>query len=596
MKIGYLIIGRLKSTRLPKKILIEIKGKPVISHLIDRLKLAKTIDEIIICTSTLEQDQPLAEIAKANEVECFFGDPDDVLVRMLDAANHYNLDYILTITADSIFVDPYYADKIVETFLKTDSDLIRQFDLPHGVFSYGIKLEALRKVVEIKDSSDTEVWGRYFTDTGLFQTLDFNVINSFHKRPGMRMTLDYQEDLKFFEAIFDALYKDGKIFSLDDILNFLDKNPKISDINKNCGEKFLKKFKNHSEIKLKKKYKVKKALIVGCGSIGKRHIRNLKKLGFKKILAFRTRKGYQQDLQSDFGVIEFDDWNDVLNENPDIAIISNPTSLHLETALKLIPIVKGILIEKPLSDSLKDSEKLIKKIKEFKTVLFMGHNLMFHPIIENIKNFINSNDVGKIINIQCQVGQWLPDWHPYEDYKKPYFANKKLGGGVALTLVHEIHLAIELAGKPFEVFGMKSNSNLLDVDKNIDVISDIMVRHKSGCVSQIHLDFIQKPSHRSGLITFEKSWISYDFNDPKVVAQTPNSKLPFEIWCDKNYNSNDMYLKQLRCFIDYVEEGRIKHSFDIDGGIQSLWVIESYFNSINQKKIIRKDNNLRFEF
>ena len=245
MKIGYLLIGRLKSTRLPNKLLLDIKGKPVISHLLDRLKLTKKVDEIIICTSSVEQDKPLAKIAKDNNVKCFFGDPDDVLLRMFDAANKYNLDYILTITADSPFVDPSYADAIVDTYQKTGADLVRQFDLPHGVFSYGIKVEALKKVIELKDTSDTEVWGRYFTDTGIFNVVDFEVTNSFHKRPGMRMTLDYPEDLKFFEVIFDALYKEDHIFSLDEILSFLDANPDVVNINKLCEQKFLKKFNYH---------------------------------------------------------------------------------------------------------------------------------------------------------------------------------------------------------------------------------------------------------------------------------------------------------------------------------------------------------------
>ena len=596
MKIGYLIIGRLKSTRLPNKLLIKIKGKPIISHLIERLKLAKKVDEIIICTSSAEQDKPLAKIAKDNNVKCFFGDPDDVLLRMYDASKKYNLDYILTITADSPFVDPSYADSIVDTYQKTGADLIRQFDLPHGVFSYGIKVKALKKVIEIKDTSDTEVWGRYFTDTGIFNVVDFEVTNNFHKRPGMRMTLDYPEDLKFFEVIFEALYKESHVFSLDEILSFLDANPDVVNINKLCEQKFLKKFKNHSEIKLKKKQNVLKAVVIGCGSIGLRHIKNLKSIGIKSIYALRTKKGFHQDLPDDLGVIELNDWSDIVKEKPDIAIVSNPTSLHLETAMKLIPFVKGVLMEKPLSNSLKGVDGLIKLINKNNTVLFMGHNLMFHPIISNIKEFINSNNVGNIINIQCQVGHWLPDWHPYENYKKSYFAKKKLGGGVALTLIHEIHLAIELAGKPLEVCGMKSSSSLLDVDKDIDVISNIMIKHDSGCVSQIHLDYIQKPFHRSGLITFEQSWISYDFNELKVVAQLPNNKLPSIIWSDKNYDNNEMYIKQLKCFIKYVEEGRVKHSCDIIGGVESLWVVDSYLKSDLQKKNIKNTKNYQFEF
>lgn len=596
MRVGYLLIGRLKSKRLPNKLLLDVKGKPIISHLLDRLKLCKKVDEIIICTSTNDQDKPLDKIAKENKVICFNGDPDDVLLRMNDAAKKHKLDYILTITADSPFVDPIYADSIVDMFKKTGADLIRQFDLPHGVFSYGINVEALRKVIDIKASSDTEVWGRYFTDTGLFNVLDFEVTNSFHKRPGMRMTLDYPEDWVFFKTIFEALYKDKQIFSLDEILTFLDSNPDVVNINKNCGDRFLKKFKTHSEIKLKKKHHVIKALVIGCGSIGQRHIKNLKNIGIKSIYALRTRKGFYQDLPYDLGVIELNNWNEVAKEEPDIAIVSNPTSFHLETALKLSPFVKGILMEKPLSNSLAGVDELIKLIKKNDNIFFMGHNLMFHPIILNIKEFINSNELGRMINIQSQVGHWLPDWHPYENYKESYFAKKELGGGVALTLIHEIHMAIELAGRPLEVCGMRSESSLLDVNKDIDVISDVMIKHNSGCVSQIHMDYIQKPFHRSGLITFEQGWISYDFNEQKVVAQTPNNKLPFVIWSDKNYDANEMYIKQLKCFIDYVEEGRIKHNYDINGGLESLWVVESYFNSENQKKIIKNKKNYQFEF
>ncbi|MBT6230687.1 MAG: NTP transferase domain-containing protein, partial [Candidatus Scalindua sp.] len=185
MKVGYLVTGRLKSTRLPRKLLLEIKGKPIISHMIDRLKLANKVDEIIICTSINKQDKPLGGIAKENNIQCYFGDPDDVLVRLLGAADEFELDYILNITADCPFVDPDYADRIVEKYIETGADLIRQFDLPHGTFSYGIKVEALRKVVELKDSTDTEVWGRYFTDTGLFNVLDLDVKNKHHERPGL---------------------------------------------------------------------------------------------------------------------------------------------------------------------------------------------------------------------------------------------------------------------------------------------------------------------------------------------------------------------------------------------------------------------------
>ena len=597
MNIGFLLIGRLKSKRLPKKLLIEIKDKPIISHLLDRLKLITKVNEIIICTSNLDQDRPLAKIAEENNVKCFFGDPEDVLVRMLEAAEKHKLDYILTIGADCPFVDPYYADAIVETYLKTNADLIRQFDLPHGVFSYGIKTDALRQVVAIKDSSDTETWGKYFTDTGIFKIVDFDVKNKLHKRPDLRITLDYPEDLEFFKHIFDKLYKEGEIFSLDEIIKLINSDPEIVKINENLKTKFIQNWKKSSDIKLKKINNVSRAVIIGCGSIGQRHIKNLKEIGINEIIAFRSKKGFHKDLPKELGVTEVSSWNSVIEQKPDVAIVSNPTSLHIEYAQKLTPFVKGIFIEKPLSNSLDGIDDLINLLRKNNTVSFMGYNLMFHPMISSINDFIDSNDIGKIINIQCQVGQWLPDWHPYEDYTKSYVSKKNLGGGAALTLIHEIHLAMVLGGKPLEVCGMKSKSSLLEVDEDLDVISNVMIKHDSGCVSQIHLDFIQKPMQRKGLISFERGWISYDFNEKKAIAQKTEAKKPEIIWSDLNYDSNDMYIKQLKDFIKYVEERRVKHPRDIREGIESLKVVISLIKSYKEKKIIPiiSNNNSQFD-
>jgi len=593
MKVGYLITGRLKSTRLPNKLLLKVKGKPILSHMIDRLKLAKNVDEIVICTSTNEQDKPLGEIANANDINCFYGDPDDVLVRLLGAANEFNFDYILNITADCPFVDPGYADMIVEKFLETDSDLIRQFDLPHGVFSYGIKVDALRKVVKIKNTSDTEVWGKYFTDTGLFKVLDLEVENKHHRRPGLRMTLDYPEDLDFFKTIFDTLYQKNKVFSLSKILNLLDSQPEIIEINKGCGLRFNKRFNSQSEPSLKKVIKVKTALIIGSGSIGQRHISNLKKIGINNITALRSKKGHYKKLPESLGVKEISSWTEAKKIKSDIAIISNPSSLHIDAALKISGHVKGVFIEKPLSNNLSECNQLIDLLNNKKITSFVGHNLMFHPVIKKIIEFINENDIGEIINIQCQVGQWLPDWHPYEDYTKAYYARKDLGGGVSLSLIHEIHLALALAGLPAYVSGEITEYKQLKLD--VDVCSDLMIKHKSGAVSQIHLDFLQRPSHRSGLVTFEKAWLSYDFSKMQITAQKINEE-PYELFQNSDFDPNIMYIDQLKEFVCMVEEGRVKHKYDVLSAVESLKVVNALFESNTTGKKVSIYRGEKFSF
>jgi len=407
------------------------------------------------------------------------------------------------------------------------------------------------------------------------------------------MTLDYPEDLDFFKTIFDTLYQKNKVFSLSKILNLLDSQPEIIEINKGCGLRFNKRFNSQSEPSLKKVIKVKTALIIGSGSIGQRHISNLKKIGINNITALRSKKGHYKKLPESLGVKEISSWTEAKKIKSDIAIISNPSSLHIDAALKISGHVKGVFIEKPLSNNLSECNQLIDLLNNKKITSFVGHNLMFHPVIKKIIEFINENDIGEIINIQCQVGQWLPDWHPYEDYTKAYYARKDLGGGVSLSLIHEIHLALALAGLPAYVSGEITEYKQLKLD--VDVCSDLMIKHKSGAVSQIHLDFLQRPSHRSGLVTFEKAWLSYDFSKMQITAQKINEE-PYELFQNSDFDPNIMYIDQLKEFVCMVEEGRVKHKYDVLSAVESLKVVNALFESNTTGKKVSIYRGEKFSF
>ena len=576
MNVGYLITARLKSTRLPKKLLREVEGKPILAHMLDRLKLARKVDRIVICTSPDPQDAPLMDIAKENNVGCYCGDPDDVIARLSGAVEENGFDYVLNITGDCPFVDPVYVDRIVEAYERTGADLIRVFDLPHGTFSYGIRPEALTKILEIKKSNDTEVWGRYFTDTDLFHVYDLPVENVFHRKPHLRMTLDYPEDLAFFEAVFEHLYEEGSVFSLDDILRLLEEHPEIIELNRDCGDRFRKRFNSQSEISLKPRYNVSRAVVIGCGSIGQRHIRNLRGSGITDITALRSKQGHFQDLPPELGVREVGGWSSLFAENPDIAIVSNPTSLHLETLDSLFPRVKGIFIEKPLSHSLKGVKGILEKINRDRVISFVGYNLQFHPAIKAIRRALDSDLIGQPLVFQCQAGHWLPDWHPYEDFRKAYCARKDLGGGVTLTLIHEIHLAISLVGNVQEVYSVYPENKTLPVE--VDTVADLMTRHDSGVVSQIHLDYIQRPFHRSGIISGEKGWIRYDLANPRVMAQFAGENTPRCLWDGAEYDVNQQYVDEMDTFLNFVREGRVRHPFDAWHATQSLAVADIALN------------------
>ena len=250
MKVGYLITGRMKSTRLPKKLTLEINNRQVIRLMIDRLKLVTSIDEIIICTSTNPQDDVLEKIAHEENISIFRGQEDDVIKRLYDASLAFNLDYALNITADCPLVSIEYIEKTIAKYIETDADIVRSLDLPHGFFSYGLKIEAMKRVCEIKNESDTEVWGKYFTDTGLFNVVDLKIPSNI-LRENFRLTLDYPQDFDFFKAIYTHFGTNTFKTSIYEIIQFLDDNPKIVNINKNLKQSYQKRWDSHNKIKLK---------------------------------------------------------------------------------------------------------------------------------------------------------------------------------------------------------------------------------------------------------------------------------------------------------------------------------------------------------
>jgi spore coat polysaccharide biosynthesis protein SpsF (cytidylyltransferase family)/predicted dehydrogenase len=549
--------------------------------MIDRLKLAQRVDEIVVCTSANPQDDPLVELAVREGIGFFRGDEEDVIKRLAEAATAFDADFVLNITADCPFSDPMYADRIVEALETTGADLVRALDLPHGAYSYGIKASALRQVVEIKDDEATEVWGRYFTDTDIFSLYDLPV-EPRHRQPLLRMTLDYPEDFEFFKAVFDHLYQPDRVFRLDEILELLDRHPEIVDLNRHCATAYRKRWTRQSAIKLKPRHAINRAAVIGCGSIGRRHIRNMQKLGVPEIVALRTRLDEASARECVDGVREVDEWPALIETRPDVAIISNPSSLHLEAVNRLLPFVRGIFVEKPLASSLAGVPELLHEIRKRRLVSFVGYNLQFHPGILAAQDFAASEIAGTPLVFQCQVGQWIEDWHPHRDYRKAYFARKDLGGGVSLSLIHEIHLAQKLLGPAKSVYCLLPRTERLDLD--VDTIADFTIRHDSGAVSQIHLDLLQRPAQRRGVLSFDRGWVDYDLMANEVRALSNGSEAIETLWSAPGFDSNEPYLEEMSAFLNYVREGRVRHEHDAWHAAQSLATVVAGLTSAESQR------------
>lgn len=237
MKSAILITGRLKSTRLPMKAIKKIHGQPMFKHLVDRLKLSESISDIILITSVNAQDNQLCEIAQDEGIEYYRGDPDDVLARMLAAADLFNIDTVISCTADNPFVDPVYIDKLLQFHIDNDYDFTESEGLPFGVFAYALNTEAIRKACDLKSAVDTEVWGGYFTETSKFKCGTMRVTDQEVVWPELRLTVDTAEDFELICKIFDALYVDKNIFPLQDIVGLCRENPDLPVINSHVVQK-----------------------------------------------------------------------------------------------------------------------------------------------------------------------------------------------------------------------------------------------------------------------------------------------------------------------------------------------------------------------
>lgn len=253
MKIGVLLSVREKATRLPGKVMKTILDKNVTEHLISRLKMTENIEDIIISTSTNAQDDVFEKIASDTQVNIFRGSENDKLWRYLQTANEFDLDAVIIVDGDDLLCFPEYITDTAEALRKDlDSDVIFTRGLPLGAAASGIRKKSLEKVIFLKDEDDTEVWGGYFTSGENFNVGYLQAEGIFH-HPEIRMTLDYNEDLIFFETVFEELYKKNNKFSSRDVMELLvNIRPEICDITIRAQEKYEQHISTASVVKFKK--------------------------------------------------------------------------------------------------------------------------------------------------------------------------------------------------------------------------------------------------------------------------------------------------------------------------------------------------------
>ncbi|MFH1073029.1 MAG: Gfo/Idh/MocA family oxidoreductase [Nanoarchaeota archaeon] len=304
-----------------------------------------------------------------------------------------------------------------------------------------------------------------------------------------------------------------------------------------------------------------KYLIIGLGSIGARHVRNLVKLDksatFEILRSSRKKNARLEELQQEFPgkiTVSFDLARSA-RKKPDVCLICNPPALHVSTALSVIPFCKNILIEKPLSHNMTQVDKLISAAQKQRAVIMVGYCLRFHPVVKKAKKIVDSGQLGKIMFLRAEVGSYLPAWRKGVDYTRNYSAKKELGGGVILDLSHEIDYCYWLAGAPREI--TCSAAKVSDLDIDTEDLAEILLTYNSGAHCSIHLDYLQREPIRTLKILFTKGQLSADLISKKIEITRVQKDLLKKEFLDLNReDSDDMYIAELQHFLECIKRNK----------------------------------------
>lgn len=268
-----------------------------------------------------------------------------------------------------------------------------------------------------------------------------------------------------------------------------------------------------------------KVLIVGLGSIGQRHLRNLRHLESKiEIIAHRSvgrnlvisgdiQSFACEDLGKFYGIETFTDYQEALAQNPDAVFITCPTSLHIVMALQAAIHGCHLFIEKPISHTMDDVQELLKTVERNNLVAMVGYQLHFHQALKAIHGKLPN----RVLSVHCEFGEYLPDAHPYEGYSQGYAARSDLGGGALLCLSHELDYCRWLFGMPKRLFAIGGKLSSLNID--VEDTSDILMECERGCKIfpvHVHLDFSQRPSSRKCSIITENGNLFWDYFSPPI--------------------------------------------------------------------------------
>lgn len=293
-----------------------------------------------------------------------------------------------------------------------------------------------------------------------------------------------------------------------------------------------------------------KFLIAGFGSIGRRHLRNLRTLGETDIVLLRSHKSTLPDDEITSLPVETD-IAAALAHKPDAVIISNPTALHLDVAIPAARAGCAILMEKPISHSLDRLDEFDAAVKTGNAGVLLGYQFRFHPGLRQIKTWLGDGMIGRPLSFRAHWGEYLPNWHPWEDYRASYTARSDLGGGVVVTLSHPVDYLRWLLGDVRTLWAF--SGCLSDLELQVEDYAEIGMQFTKGITGSLHLDYYQQPPSHSLEITGTAGRIAWDNADGMARLFTAKSGSWQEVALPAGFDRNDLFIAETKHFLDVTQ-------------------------------------------
>jgi predicted dehydrogenase len=306
-------------------------------------------------------------------------------------------------------------------------------------------------------------------------------------------------------------------------------------------------------------------LVAGVGSVGRRHVGNLMAVGAGPVRLLRS--GLGQPLPEAFGDLPVDnDLESALARRPRAVVVCNPTALHVPVGLAAARAGCHLLMEKPISHSLDGVADLARETEARGATCLVGFQFRFHPALRQVETWLADGAIGSVVSAHLEWGEYLPDWHPGEDFRSGYSARPELGGGVVLTLCHPFDTLRWLLGEVATVSAETGRLSGLGLD--VEDVAQVTLRFASGAIGSVSLDYVRRPPRHALRIVGRHGQIRWNASDGAARLGRPGRD---DVVCapPPSFERNTMFVDEVRHFLDCLE-GRDRPVCTLEDGTRAL--------------------------